>query len=287
MNIPRPKLTHRLKSAFYREATSFLLIFHPDPRIASFTLHTTVMSDIASVFPEHAPTDPPLPYTEEPSPNDILINRTTSFVRNHMSSPRFDDSHDFAHIERVVALSKHLLQVEQRSNALTIYDPTIITLSALLHDIADHKYPLPRASKPVDPLSFAKETLLSLGASEPLARAVQAIVNAVSYSHEIRNRARVLGVVLQHPELGIVQDADRLDALGAVGVARAFTFGATKGQKGNRGLHETVDHFGEKLETLESMMKTEEGRRLARIRTERLKVFRGWWDEENGVVNTM
>ena len=283
----RPKLTHRLKSAFYREATSFLPIFHPDPRIASFTLHTTVMSDIASVFPEHAPTGPPLPFTEDPSPNDTLIHRTTSFVRDHMSSPRFDESHDFAHIERVVALSQHIFRAEQQSNTFTIYDPTIIILSALLHDIADHKYPLPRTSKLVDPLTLAKETLLSLGAAEPLARAVQGIVNAVSYSHEIRNQARVLGVLLQHPELGIVQDADRLDALGAVGIARAFTFGAGKEQKGKMGLHGTVDHFGDKLERLEGMMKTEEGRRLAKIRTERLKVFKEWWDEETGIVDSV
>lgn len=76
-----------------------------------------------------------------------------------------------------------------------------------------------------------------------------------------------------------MQDADRLDALGAVGIGRAFTFG---GARGNRGMRGTVDHFQEKLERLEGMMKTDEGRRMARERTRRVKLFRDWWEEEVG-----
>ena len=53
-------------------------------------------------------------------------------------------------------------------------------------------------------------------------------------------------------------------------------------RRGGKDLASTIDHFSEKLERLEGMMKTGEGRRLARERTERLRVFRGWWDEEVG-----
>ncbi|POR38197.1 Uncharacterized protein TPAR_01605, partial [Tolypocladium paradoxum] len=71
-------------------------------------------------------------------------------------------------------------------------------------------------------------------------------------------------------------DADRLDALGAVGVGRAFAFGGARG----RGLGDTVDHFEEKLVRLEGMMKTETGRALARVRTERIRAVQAWWREE-------
>lgn len=94
-----------------------------------------------------------------------------------------------------------------------------------------------------------------------------------------------------YPELGIVQDADRLDAIGAVGIGRCFTFLGAKGKGKGKGkgdgeeweLENAIRHFGEKLERLEGMMKTESGREMARVRTERLRVFKGWWEEETGV----
>ncbi len=102
----------------------------------------------------------------------------------------------------------------------------------------------------------------------------------MSYNTEIKNPALTQRALLAHPELAIVQDADRLDAIGAVGIGRTFTYG---GAKGSRSMDDTIDHFTEKLENLEGMMKTEEGRRMAQERTKRLRVFRGWWEEECGI----
>ncbi len=80
--------------------------------------------------------------------------------------------------------------------------------------------------------------------------------------------------------VAIVQDADRLDAIGAVGIARTFAFGGAK----DRPMEDTIQHFDDKLLRLESMMKTETGKVLARERTEKLQRFKEWWGEETAVT---
>lgn len=215
----------------------------------------------------------------------VLISRVELFVRDFMLQPQFDASHDHSHVSRVVALARHILSVEVMANASVAYDPTTVTLAALMHDVRDHKY-RPTTASPgvsVDPDTPVECLLMQLGASSTQATYVQTIVKAVSYSHEVRDPARVLDVLSQHPELAIVQDADRLDALGAVGIGRTFTYAAAKGGMVG-GLDESIQHFEDKLLRLEGMMKTGEGRRLARVRTERLHAFREWWVEENNTA---
>ena len=99
----------------------------------------------------------------------------------------------------------------------------------------------------------------------------------MSYSSEVKDPAHVKALIEKYPELAIVQDADRLDAIGAIGIGRTFTFG---GAKGARNMGETIKHFDEKLEKLEVMMKTAPGKQMARHRTARLAMFKEWWEEE-------
>jgi uncharacterized protein len=118
--------------------------------------------------------------------------------------------------------------------------------------------------------------LLAADAPSTLVSLVQLLVSNVPCSHELANPDAVAIVLENHPELSIVQDADRLDAIGAVGVGRAFAFGGAR----SRSLDATFCHFTDKLLIREGMMKTEEGKRMAKDRCDRLRVFMGWWEVE-------
>lgn len=210
-----------------------------------------------------------------------LISSVEEYVKDYMS--HYDASHDYKHIERVCGLTRTLLEGERTRAPLlqssesgtTKYDETLIALGALLHDVGDKKYLQPGQ----DATTLVRDVLLEKGAAAKLAHRVQDLVLHVSFSTERKDPQKVLETIAAIPELAIVQDADRLDAIGAVGIARCFTFGGAKGRQD--GLDGAIEHFTDKLEILEGMMKTETGRRLARERTERLKTFRGWWESEN------
>ena len=211
----------------------------------------------------------------------LLISKVRAYVEDYMSL--FDGSHDFSHIRRVLGLS-HLLfsQItkgtatrDQSSSETTKpkLDLTVITLSALLHDVGDKKY----LKEGQDDKSLVRDLLIDFGADKELAMKVQAICLGVSYSSEILDLSRVKGLIEEHPELAVVQDADRLDAIGAIGVGRVFTYG---GAKTRREMDHSMHIFDEKLLKLQGMMKTEPGRHLAHERTERLRNFQRWWNEE-------
>ncbi|PTB67682.1 hypothetical protein BBK36DRAFT_1168061 [Trichoderma citrinoviride] len=193
-----------------------------------------------------------------------LVAKVTDYIKVYMSN--YDPSHDYSHIKRVV----HLAQAIQPSVPNTNRD--IVTLAALLHDVGDRKYLKPGE----DGLRMVYTTLLSLGASEELAQKIQAICLGVSYTSEMKDLARVRELIKEHPELAVVQDADRLDAIGAVGIGRAFTFGGAKG----RALDDSIGHFDQKLLKLEGFMKTDVGREMARERTERMRLMQEWWRQE-------
>ncbi|KAK2129643.1 hypothetical protein NOF04DRAFT_1369060 [Fusarium oxysporum II5] len=201
---------------------------------------------------------------EDLSVDDALVGKVTNYVEEYMSN--YDASHDFNHIKRVLRLSQHI----QSHTPSTRQD--LVTLAALLHDVGDKKYLRPGE----DPSRMVASVLMSFGAPQTLADTVQAICLGVSYSSEVKDPARTRALVDKYPELAVVQDADRLDAIGAVGIARTFAFGGAK----SRTLENTMEHFDDKLLLLEGMMKTEEGRRMARERTERLRLMKAWWQEE-------
>ena len=131
----------------------------------------------------------------------------------------------------------------------------------------------------------------------PFADKVQKVATYVSFSTEMKDKDKVCEVLEEIPELAVVQvipnilrplkrfqatltfahqDGDRLDAIGAIGIGRAFAFGGATG----RTMQGAVRHFSEKLLKLEKRMKTDEGRRLAKKRHSRVVEFSKWWHEE-------
>ena len=149
--------------------------------------------------------------------------------------------HDAAHTMRVYQNALRIAQSEPEC------DLEIVSLAALLHDADDHK--LFRTENNANARAF-----LNAHGAEKTERIIEAI-NAVSFS---QNRGKRPGTL----EGQIVQDADRLDAIGAVGVARAFAYGGEHG----RSLEDTLKHFEDKLLLLKDRMNTPTALALARER---------------------
>ena len=151
--------------------------------------------------------------------------------------------HDAAHTLRVYRTA---MMTARREGGC---DPRIVALAALLHDADDHK--LFKTENNANARGFLDGQGVDAESAERIIRAV----NAVSFS---RNRGRRPDT----PEGRIVQDADRLDAIGAVGIARTFAFGGEHG----RSLDDSIRHFHEKLLLLKDEMNTPTGRALAEER---------------------
>jgi uncharacterized protein len=119
-----------------------------------------------------------------------LIGSAATYVRSYMS--RYDGSHDFAHIQRVVRLARYIHSQEQPSGA----DLGVVTLAALLHDIGDKKY----ITEGEDPTRIVRDVLVKLEAGPELAERVQKLCLGVSYSGEIKDPAGVRRLVGEYPE---------------------------------------------------------------------------------------
>lgn len=175
---------------------------------------------------------------------------------------RFDASHDYDHILRVMK------NAEEIARTMPEADLNVIRLAVLLHDIDDPKY------KEAGGVSAA-ELLRSVEADDELATKVLETIRSVSFNGG--NEEEIVSI-----EGAIVRDADRLDAIGAIGIARTFAFGGARGRKlydadevARTQMSEdeyrskntaSVTHFHEKLLLLKDLMVTDEGKRLAEER---------------------
>lgn len=199
------------------------------------------------------------------------IKQTVEFVKSTLDGA--ESGHDWFHIERVYKMACTINKKEKG-------DVQIISLAALLHDIADSKFH--DGDEEIGPQK-AREFLLAIGVSIEVVEAVTSIIRNMSFKKSFE------GDVVRSKELDIVQDADRLDAIGAIGIARTFNYGGYK----NRAMYDpaikpemnhtkesyknstapTINHFYEKLLLLKDQMNTETARRLAEQRHQFMEQF--------------
>lgn len=210
-----------------------------------------------------------------------IIESTIAFAKAKLKNA--EGGHDWFHTERVY---KNALNIAQKEKV----DLTIVALAALLHDIADSKFY--DGDETIGP-KLASEFLTQQNANVHIIEQVVQIIKNISFKGG--NRAQNF----KSPELDVVQDADRLDAIGAIGIARTFNYGGYKNHKiydpkskpkpymtpeeykASNG--PTINHFYEKLLLLKDRMNTKTGRKIAEKRHQYMVTFlKNFYSEWNG-----
>lgn len=214
--------------------------------------------------------------------SETIIARTADFIKAKMTGE--GTGHDWWHVYRVWQTAKTIAADETGANMF------IVELGALLHDIADWKFA--DGDMEAGPRA-AREWLENLEVSE------EAIIHVEDIIRDTPFRGAEVGLSMKTLEAKIVFDADKLDAIGAIGVARTFAYGGSK----DRSMHEpgqkpvmyttfegyktntspTINHFYEKLLLLKDLMQTSAGRKIAEHRHAYMEDFlREFYDEWDG-----
>ena len=212
-----------------------------------------------------------------------IIQNTIRFVKKTLEGS--EGGHDWFHINRVY---KNALLIAKDEKV----DLFIVQLGALLHDIADAKFY--DGDESIGPKK-AREFLLSQQVEEKVITHIENIILFISYKSSFDPSKS-----FSSPELNVIQDEDRLDAIGAIGIARCFNYGGFK----NRALYDpkiepnlemtkeqykksntpTINHFYEKLLLLKDKMNTKTGQLLAKERHVFMEGFlHQFYDEWNGI----
>lgn len=213
--------------------------------------------------------------------NKTIIEATKNYVRATLKGA--EGGHDWFHTLRVYNNS---ILISKGENV----DPLIVALGALLHDIADSKFY--GGDDTIAP-KMAREFLFKHNVDSLVIEHVINIINNISF-----NKSLEKGKKFTSPELEVIQDADRLDAIGAIGIARCFNYGGFKNRKifdpsikPNMNMTKeeyktstapTINHFYEKLLLLSDKMNTKTGKRIAKQRhqfmEQYLDQFYAEWD---------
>jgi len=214
---------------------------------------------------------------------DKIIEQTVEFVKAVLADA--EGGHDWWHIYRVWKSARQIAQFES-------VDLFVVELGALLHDIADSKFH--GGDESVGPQK-ARAFLKSLHVDEDVIVHIENIISNISFKGGNQEQQ------FKSAELDVVQDADRLDALGAIGIARTFNYGGHKNreiynpeikpnlkmtkEEYKKSMAPTLNHFYEKLLLLKDRMNTEAGRRMAEQRHAFMETYlEQFYQEWEGVL---
>jgi uncharacterized protein len=199
-----------------------------------------------------------------------MIEQTEVFVRNELGEDA--TGHDWFHVDRVRRNALHICKEEKQGEAF------IIEMAALLHDIPDEKL-----NESIEKGEEKLDTFLqTIPLTDHEKKHIKQIIGTISFKGG-------QGTALSTIEAEIVQDADRLDAIGAIGIARAFAYGGKKGQpiydpsinvraemsleEYRKGKSTSIHHFYEKLLKLKNLLNTSTARQMAESRQLMMETF--------------
>ena len=187
-----------------------------------------------------------------------IIDAAIEYIRQLFAENA--DGHGLEHALRVYRTALYL------AKSAPAADPLVVALGALLHDADDHKL------FHTENNANARRFLTEQGVDPETADRICGAINAVSFSQNRGKRPETL-------EGQLIQDADRLDAIGAVGIARTFAYGGKHG----RTPEDSIAHFHEKLLLLKDLMNTEQAKALAEERHAFMEAFLRQWDRETDI----
>lgn len=210
------------------------------------------------------------------------VDQTIAFVKEQLSNA--EGGHDWFHTERVYKNALLIAKTEP-------VDTLVVALGALLHDIADSKFN--NGDETIGP-KMAREFLFKLNVDSTIIEHVVNIIENISFKGGNEKQS------FQSPELDVIQDADRLDAIGAIGIARCFNYGGFKNRqlynpdiKPNLNMTKeeykaskapTINHFYEKLLLLKDKMNTKTAKQIALQRHHYMETFlEQFYKEWNGI----
>ncbi len=179
-----------------------------------------------------------------------------------------DSGHDISHIRRVRYNSRLINDHEKAAS------DDLLDLCAIFHDVADHKF----IADPSEVIDQTREFLSREGITEELISRIIYVAENISFSKGDKRGEST-------PELRVVMDADRLDAMGAIGIARAFTYGGFRRRPlyGEEMEGTTIGHFSEKLLLLKDLMSTEAGKEMALERHQYMLDYLKQFERETGI----
>lgn len=216
-----------------------------------------------------------------PSQHRDMFKGVNQAVMAYAASPTFNASHNYLHLQRAVMLAYKIHHEHKDDHWVLDVNPIVMYIACLVHEIGKPQHHVRDKHDERDQEDIIRDFLKDYGCRDPLVYSGAAFIAVrVPLACELENPEQIMADCNNYPALRIVQDAVRLDRLGAVGIGRCFAQGGLDKEQrhgaGQNGVELRYETFRKYVE----LMKTKKGRNLARARLEFMEKFRAHWMEE-------